>query len=76
MRDEALPPETDARSDAGLTFLYAICTVSGTLVLGAFLFPDLVGSFISGRGILVGALTFVGSLLVIISLIPDPEVRP
>jgi len=62
--------DSEERFDTVLFFLFAVCAVTGTFVIAAFVLPRLVGSLISGKALLVTALTFVGALLAILSILP------
>ena len=49
---------------------FALWVVSGILALLAFFLPESVGTSLTGRGVLLVAMTFVGSGLVYLCLIP------
>jgi choline/carnitine/betaine transport len=61
--------------DMTLLFLLSFCLVTGSFVSSAFVMPDLVGSLISGRAILVMGLTFVGAALTIAAVYPGRRAR-
>ena len=50
--------------------LVPVCVLSGIVVVSVFFFQDLVGSVVSGRGLLVAALLFFGSGLAYVALLP------
>jgi len=69
-------PLTEKQLDTILFFLFAVCLVTGSFVIGIGLFPILAtGSFISAWAILLAGLTFVGAVLALLAVLPDEEQR-
>ena len=59
--------------------LVPVCVLSGALVVSGFFFPSFVGAVVSGQGWLIAALSFFGSGLAYLALIPigdDEAARP
>lgn len=61
--------QADRKTQASL----GVLVLTGLIVLVAFLLPEQVGTALTGRGVLVLALTFVVSGIVFISLLPDEQ---
>lgn len=66
---QATLAQADRKTQASL----GVLVLTGLIVLVAFLLPDQVGTALTGRGVLVLALTFVVSGIVFISLLPDDQ---
>ncbi len=57
----------------GVLLLASLTLVTGVLVAAAFLLPRTVGALISGRALLAVGLTFVGSVLAALALLPPAD---
>lgn len=55
-------------------FVLGVWAISGVLMVLAFFLPDSVGQSLTGRGVITIAITFIGSGLVYVALLPvHPE---
>jgi hypothetical protein len=62
--------EAVAEQDTDKQVVLGVWAVSGLLMLLAFFLPTSVGSAMTGRGVITIAVTFIGSGLIYLALLP------